>query len=316
MSAGPTVKVQTWGDDLRLPCFINPVETTGLLTELEPLRRPSLPFQSKHLPALKRNTWFVLRRPHTKERTGLVVVWPAMKCCVYISGEPLTQKRPSIRIALLRIRVDPQFLAEGAGLTVFSATLSSASRKLVIDDTLMWKGRHVIEDEIFSKRWNLAVQWIEHYCLLDPRLLGGIEIEMAKWNSLDKLKPEQAWDLQPDEAGRKRLLWIANYADAVSPTADTPTVSAFAPTLEFSGPLIAIAKRGVGPEQWDLSAGDGTSLGKALIRTLAISTQMRSSKSNTMRVEVAWSPVFSKWEVKSVSESLATASGANFEASK
>ena len=315
MSAGPTVKVQTWGDDLRLPCFINQVETTGLLLELEPLRRPSLPFQSKHLPALKRNTWFVLRRPFTKERTGLVVVWPAMKCCIYISGEPLTQKRPYTRIALLRIRVDPQFLAEGAGLTVFSATLSSASRKLVIDDTLIWKGRRVIEDEIFSKRWALAVQWIEHYCLLDPRLLGGIEIEMAKWNSLDKLKPEQAWDLQPDEAGRKRFLWIANYVDAVSPTTDSPTVSAFAPTLE-AGPLIAIAKRGGGPEQWDLSAGDGTALGKALIRTLAISAQMRSSKSNMMRVEVSWNTIFSKWEVKSVSESLATASGANFEASK
>jgi len=273
-----------------------------------------MPFQSKHVPALKRNTWFVLRRPVTKERAGLVVVWPAMKCCIYISGEPLTQKRPVTRVALLRIRIDPQFLSDTTGLTVFSATLSSATRKLVIDDTLMWKGRRVLDDEIFSKRWALAVQWIEHYCLLDPRLLSGVEIEMAKWSSLDMLKPEQAWDLQPDEAGRKRFLWIANHSDAVAPTTDT-TVAAFAPTLE-AGPLIALATRDVGPEQWILSAGDGSPLGKALIRTLAVSAQMRLSKSNALRVEVVWNAVFAKWEVKGVSESLVTASGANFDTSK
>jgi hypothetical protein len=316
MSAGPTVKVQTWGDDLRLPCFINAAETTGLLTELEPLRRPSLPFQSKHLPALKRNTWFVLRRPHTKEYTGLVVIWPAMKCCVYISGEPLSQKRPYTRVALLRIRVDPQFLSEGAGLTVFSATLSSVTRRITIDDTLIWKGRHVIDDEIFSKRWGLAVQWIEHYCLLDPRLLGGIEIEMAKWSPLEKLKPEKSWELQPDEAGRKRYLWIAKYAETPSPPTDTSDApAAFAPTLD-TGPLVAVATRDVGPEQWILSAGDGTSLGRALIRTLAISAPLRSLKSSTTRVEVEWNPVFTKWEVKALSESLATVSGAKFAAAK
>ena len=310
---GPTVKVQTWADDLRLPCFINAAETTGLLTELEPLRfRAPLPFQSKHLPALKRDEWFVLRR--TKERVGLIVVWPAQKCCVYISGEPLSIKRPCTRVALLRIRIDPQFLADGVGLTVFAATLTASTRRLAIEDTLMWKGRRVIDDDVFSVRWGLAIQWVEHYCLIDPRLLSGVEIEMAKWRSLDTLRPESTWELQPNETGRKRLLWIANHSEEVSP-APTATPVATAPILD-GGPLIATATRDAGPEQWNLVTGDGSPLGRALIRTMAISTIMRSSKVPKLTVEVAWNPTFSKWEIKGLSDAVVTMNVANFNAAK
>lgn len=310
---GPSIKVQTWGDDLRLPCFIQAAETAGLLGELEPLRRPSNPFQSKHLPALKRNKWFVLRRPI--DRSGLLVVWPAKQCCVYVSGEQPTHKRPTPRIALLRLRIDPQFLTEGTGLTVFAATLCSSTRTLSIEDTLLWKGRSLIQDELFSARWALAVQWIEHYCILDPRLLGGIEIEAAAWGSLDSLKPEHVWELQADETGRNRLLWIANHLGTTDTSAEETVAQAQVPTLE-SGPLVANAARDIGPEQWSLSAGDGTGLGKALIRTLAVSERLRSSKSPKLRVEVAWNPTFAKWEIKAVSDSLATMSIANFEAAK
>jgi len=312
--SGPTVKVQTWADDLRLPCFVNAAETTGLLTELEPLRlhNSALPFQSKHLPALKRDEWFVLRR--TKERAGLIVIWPAQKCCVYISGEPLSNKRPFTRVALLRIRVDPQFLASGVGLTVFAATLTPSSRRLAIEDTLLWKGRRVIDDDIFSVRWGLANQWVEHYCLMDPRLLSGVEIEMAKWRALDTLRPESTWELQPNETGRKRLMWIANHSEEVSPGA-TATPVASAPILD-GGPLIATATRDAGPEQWNLTAGDGSTLGRALIRTMAISESMRSSKTPKLRVEVAWNHTFSKWEIKGLSDAVVTASVANFDAAK
>ena len=308
----PNIKVQTWGDDLRLPCFLSP---TGLLTDLEPLRRPSLPFQSKHVPALKRNIWFVMKRSTT--RSGLVVVWPAMKCCVYISGDAPTQKRPEPRVALLRIRIDPQFLSDDVGLTVFSATLSSATRRLTLDDTLLWKGRRIFETETFSKRWNRAVQWVEHYCLLDPRLMGGLEIEMAQWEPLDHLRPEKSWELQPDEIGRKRLLWIANHSSQeAGPAASMQgQIASAAPVLE-TGPLVAKAMRDSGPEQWLLSTGDGTALGKALIRTLAVSTALRSAKTDGLHVEVSWNRVFQKWEILGLSDSLVTLDGAKFDASK
>jgi len=207
------------------------------------------------------------------------------------------------RVALLRLRIDPQLIAEGVGLTVFAATLSSTARRLWIEDTLMWKGRNLLTDEVFSKRWSIAVQWIEHYCILDPRLLGGIDIEMAKWQSLNNLRPERVWELQSDEIGQRRYLWIARHAETIG-SIESPMATASVPVLEV-GPLVASATRGTGPEQWDLSSADGIALGRALVRTLAISEVMRSAKA-ALCVEVIWNEVFKKWEVLGKSDSLAS----------
>jgi hypothetical protein len=205
-------------------------------------------------------------------------------------------------------------MAAGTGLTVFGATLIAESRRLAIEDTFLWKGRNVLNDEPFNKRWSLAVQWIEHYCLMDPRLLSGIEIEMAKWSPLNTLQPDSVWELQQDEPGRNRYLWISNRASTQPPVA-SPLAAAVVPTLEV-GPLVANATRDVGPEQWQLSTGDGVSLGRSLIRTLAVSERLRSSKLTKLRVEVEWNAVFSKWEIKGITESLATPGIANFEGVK
>jgi len=313
-----TVKVQTWADDCRLPCLTEPAEVGALLKELEPFQTPSIPFQSKHLPTLKRDTWFVLKRPADKARTGLLIVWPERSACVFVSGDPVSGKRPSPRVALLRLRIDPQFLT--GGRTVFAASLSASTRILQIEDTLMWKGRPLHRDEPFKKRWAMATQWIEHYCIVDPRLLGGLSIEMAPWQPLAALQPDRVWELQADAPGQRRLLWIANHEPLVTgppvtftgPAASAASAVA-APTLE--GPLIAVASRETGPEQWALRSSDGVSLGRALVRTLGISERLRSIKANTVRLEVVWSASFKKWEVKGLSELPATP-GANFEAAK
>jgi len=296
------IKVQAWRDDLRLPCLINPADTASLVVELDPLRKPPLPFQSKHLPALKRNKWFVLKRD--RNRRGLIVVWPQTQTCIYISGDA-PGKRQGLRIALLRIRVDPTFLAEGTGPTVFAATLSAETRTLSVEDTLVWKGRPVLADEPFSKRWQLVVQWIEHYCILDARLLNGLEIQAARWEPLAALRPTGAWMIQTDEAGRQPLIWTTHHKESIpSPPKRTvateetkePDQIAKAPVIE-SGPLVAIATRDTGPEQWILSSADGISLGRALIRRLAVSERLRSVKSGPARVLVEWAATFKKWEI-------------------
>ena len=307
-----TFKVQTWADDCRLPCLTEPSETAALLKELEPFQTPSIPFQSKHLPTLKRDTWFVLKRPADKARTGLLIVWPERSACVFVSGDPVSGKRPTPRVALLRLRIDPQFLT--GGRTVFTASLSASTRILQIEDTLLWKGRALTKDEPFKKRWAMAVQWIEHYCIVDPRLLGGLAIEMAPWQPLAALQPDRVWELQADAPGQRRLLWIANNEPmtvAAPPVVFLPLAAA--PVLE--GPLIAVATREAGPEQWALRSSDGVCLGRALVRTLGVSERLRSLKVNTVRLEVVWSSSFKKWEVKGLSE-LPASPGANFEAAK
>jgi hypothetical protein len=306
----PAIKVQTWAENLRLPCFMNAAETAPLLAAMEQYRgKPSIPFQSKHLHALKRNTWFVLRRPADKSRTGLVIVWPEHKCCVFVSGEAPTAKRPTPRVALLRVRLDPQFLAPGAGLTVFAATLSATARKLWLEDTLIWKGRLVFGEETFRKRVQMATQWMEHYCMLDARLMDDLEISIAAWSPLDSVVPEGVWEFQSDDEGSRRLLWIANHAEAIPEM--SPLVPPKTPTMPKldGGPLIAVATRESGPDQWALASSDGVALGRALIRTMDVSHALRSVKSGTVRVEVTWNATFSKWEVKSVTFSSASHSG-------
>jgi len=73
------------------------------------------------------------------------------------------------------------------------------------------------------------------------------------------------------------------------------------PVIE-NGPLVAVATRDTGPEQWMLTSSDGVSLGRALIRRLAVSTTMRSSKANTVRVQVEWVAQFKKWEIYGITD--------------
>ena len=251
---------------------------------------------------MKRNVWFALRRPADRARTGLLWIWPARGCCVFIGAGP----HP--RIALLRLRVDPQFFTAGTGHTVFAATLSATQRKLWIEDVLMWKGREVVEQEPFTRRWQLARQWLEHYCILDPRLLGGLDLELAQWQPLTAVQPDGVWEFQSDAPGR-RLLWIARHTDSLTASPALGPVAApspiVAPKLD-DGPLVAVATRASGPEQWMLASADGVSLGRALVRTLTVSTALRAVKGSTVRVEVDWQPEFQKWEVRSVSGDLAS----------
>jgi hypothetical protein len=319
MTAAPAIRVQTWADSLRLPCFMNADEVAPLLTALDPLRRSPVPLQSKHIHALKRGQWYALRRPAERARQGLLCVWPEKQACVYVSGDAPTPKFPVPRMALLRLRLDPQFLRPGAGLTVFAATLCPVARRLWVEDVLLWKGRDVFVEESFQARWAMAAQWLEHSCLVEPALVGGLEFVLARWSALDQVHPEGVWMLQSEESGRRALMWnaaaaaaAATAATAAYPTAerpaepDSPLPFASAPTLHV-GPLVAIATRETGPDQWSLSSADGVSLGRALVRTLEISEALRSIHGGRAIVDVGWHDGFKKWEIKAVSADASVA---------
>ena len=333
-SAPPLLRMQNWGDDLRLPSF-TPVaapDTASLLQEITVHRKTTQPFQRRHLAALKRNQWFALRRPTCRSRTGLLVVWPAKSCCVYVAPEVAQQKptyahhkaaprAPTSGIALLRLRVDPQFFAPDAGLTVFAATLSASSRILWLEDVLLWKGRQVATLETFTARMRLIAQWLDHYCIVDSKLLGGLRLEVGRWQEIDAVKPEGVWEFMADAPASPRLLWVPRSSDR-TPTLGPDTTPSVALTEELAvdriqlvpalttvavsvhtGPLIAIGTReSGGPDLWNLTSAEGVSLGRALIRRMAVSTDLRTATSKTQRVEVSWNPTFSKWEVVGLAE--------------
>ena len=305
-----TLRPQIWGDDLRLPTFVNAVtELRDLLKHLEPFQKPVNPFQSRQLPSLKRDLWYVLQRPADKSRTGLLCIWPQGKCCVFVGHK---------RTVLLRLRVDPELLAPEAGLTVLAATLSSRARTLAIEDTLMWRGS-AVQEKSFTERFVLAQQWFDHYCIADARLLGGVQLQMATWGPLDVLmkaergaEPGGVWDFQPNEARKPRFLWISNARGPSLPSTPVLAASSSLPekpdpislVLDSAGPLVALAKKEAGPEQWSLWTSDGHALGRALIRRLEVSSTLRplgSVGDKGSAVEVAWSAAFNKWEILSLS---------------
>lgn len=319
MATAPAIRVQNWGDTLRLPTFqtvgtLQP-ELAAFLAEVDPLRNPGshipVPLQSKHLPALKRGLWHALRRPAEKARQGLLCLWPTQKWCVYVSGDAPSPRYPIPRIALLRLRVDPQFFALGSGMTVFAATLCPAARRLWVEDVVSWKGRPTLMEEPFTKRWGLAAQWLEHYCIVEPRLVDGLELALGRWSALDTVQPVGAWFLQSDDPGRRPLVWSAPHTAATVVEPPSPAPVATAPRLDV-GPLVAIATRESGPDQWALTASDSTVLGRALIRTLGISSALRSVASGRTPVEVEWNAIFQKWEIKAVAAATEAPSPGSF----
>jgi hypothetical protein len=144
-------------------------------------------------------------------------------------------------------------------------------------------------------------------------MISGIEVAPAPWTSLASVKPDCVWDFQQDDAGHKRLFWLGVKAPATSAvtsaatsTVPAPVVTAPVPvTVQSKGPLVAIATRESGPDQWALSAADGTQLGRALIRRFQVSSELRSLEGKP-RVEVQWATAFGKWEIVGLSTGAAS----------
>jgi len=173
------------------------------------------------------------------------------------------------------------------------------AERIFLEDTFMWKGRNVAAEEPFIARLKRAQDWFDNSLLQDSRLIQGLEFEMAAWKPLDAVAPTSSWDLMPNEAGRWRLTWHCSLPPPLHPQQpQQPPQQPQQPQQPKQPPkLIALARREPGPDQWQLFSSDGIALGRALIRTLAISSALRSAK-DPQRVEVAWNATFQKWEIE------------------
>ena len=288
-------KHQVWADTLRLPC-LDLQESIKLLKDLSPPRIP-IPFQSKHLLALKRNVWFALKRPQDRSKTGFLCILPCLDATVFVSGEQPSKRFPERRVALIHCKVDPQFVSADGGPTVMEATLSARDRRLTIEDVCQWKGK-IVNGEPFLNRWALAKQWLEHYCIPGPEL----QMELAQWSPLTSVRPDGVWELM-DHTGRQRLRWISKEPDQgpeIKLTKSHDKIIEKIPLTQTSP--VALATKNIGPDQWELSTSDGTSLGRGLIRSLAISSMLRSN-AQPCKVEVRWASSFKKWEIIGISHS-------------
>jgi len=308
----PRIRMAVWDEDIRLPFVQQPSSELVNLISSSPNPFPA-PFQSSSLPALKRTVWFALQRPQDYSRSGLLIV-TGKDCFLVVSGK--STKRNSIqigkhyfRIVKLNIRIDD---ALNVAPSVFIATLTTQHKQIWIEDIVTWRGRPLVDN--FSARWTLAAKWLESSCWYESRQIGGLEIKMAPWQPLSAMTQHGSWYLQENQMGSRRFMWSLQGAqksheshESKGPTATIARgpqgpqgpLESKEPTATFTGPPVALATRDPAPEQWWLSAGDGSRLGRALIRTLAVSDLMRPH-TNPVRVHIRWSPTFDKWEILSV----------------
>ena len=319
----PRTRMAVWDEDIRLPFLQQLPPDLATLISTSPNPYPA-PFQSSSLPALKRTVWFVLQRPQDYSRSGLLIV-AGKDCYLAVSGK--STKRNSIqigkhhfRIVKLNIQVDPA--TSHVAPTVFIATLTPQFKQIWIEDVISWKGRPLAD--CFKARWTLASKWLESACWYESRQIGGLEMKMAPWQPLSAMTQHGTWYLQEDQVGSRRFMWSSQGTQkskeskeskesqqSTATIAQEPQQS----TATLTGPPVALATRDTAPEQWWLSAGDGSRLGRALIRTLAVSDLMRPH-TNPVRVHIRWSPTFDKWEILSVTHQPLLHSLSDFERTK
>lgn len=249
--------------------------------------------QTREAEQLLRGKWFLHRRPGDGTRTGYLCIYPEKSAVLYVEG---LSRNP--RIALLRIRVDPYMWSTGG--QVLAATFSPVERTIYLEDYLFRNGVNVWSTQTYTTRFETMQQFLDEELLVDEKLMNGIKIECTSLDVLGTSLNSGVWEFIPDAPAKRRLLWINQMIRAESQVSETPIQE------KYIGERIARAQpaESNAPDQYDLFAEKGESLGLAVIRGLALSKLMRQATADVpgaCSVQVDWIAAFGRWEVKSIS---------------
>jgi len=186
------------------------------------------------------------------------------------------------RVFVLRMRVDPA-IYETDGI-VFATTLVPSEKAIIVEDMLMYKGFASFFKAGFSQRWEATQKALQEDVFADEDLMGGLRLRLRDIQPLAELQALGISELIPEEAGRRRYLWIgrAQMEEAVSLSMQkTPSRSMFIDdtnevkeVVKVEDP-VAIATKGAFPDQYFLTKADGSKMGMALVQDPGVSKEMR-----------------------------------------
>jgi hypothetical protein len=176
------------------------------------------------------------------------------------------------------MRVDPA-IYETAGI-VFAATLVPSEKAIIVEDMLMYKGFASFYKAGFSDRWLTTQTCLQEDVWADEDLLGGLKIRLRSIKPLAEVAELGISEIIPEEAGRRRFIWIGRAQEDAFPMAATAaatgTATAIVPMLETKEPDdIAIATKGAFPDQYFLTRPDGSKMGMAIVQDPGVSKDMR-----------------------------------------
>jgi hypothetical protein len=248
---------------------------------------------------ISKGTFYVGKRPGDSSRTGYLCVYPPLKCVIYAEHE----KRPKFhypRIFLLHIRVDP-YLWLSPGI-IYAATLSATEKTIHVEDLLMYNGINYFTTKKFSERWLTLQNSLHEDLFLDEELQSGLQMKLRDIRPLNAIQPVGVWDIIPEEAGRRRYLWIggnkrknvvSNYSSVDVPSSSVPIVTAAASSSSSLASNTMMAMKGAFPDQYFLTQANQKK-GMAIIRDHEISKNLKQATktSSEVRVRVCLSPEF------------------------
>jgi hypothetical protein len=112
--------------------------------------------------------------------------------------------------------------------------------------------------------------------------MGGLKVRLRTIKSLAEMAELGVSEIIPEEAGRRRYLWIGR--------AQEDLVASPVPSLTVAEPPpkdnIAIATKGAFPDQYFLSRIDGTKMGMAIVQDPGVSKEMRVKSKNNPQFRV------------------------------
>ena len=220
--------------------------------------------------------------------SGFLAVIPSLGFAVFLP--PVASRTQPFRI---RMRLDSNLYEEGA---VFSAYVTGgrANQSIVVEDILVFKGKSLWFTSVFQERWSILKDFLEHMWQPDT-VYQGIPIRFASYVPLDSLSEATIQDdtsvieFVPNATNQKRLIWMP------------PKVAPVASATQ----LTARKETGSGPDVFMIYRGS-EKLGQALVRTLAISKELRAAfaaaaataaTTNEVAVNAVQNRQFDKWEI-------------------
>ena len=279
---------------LRLPVLTEPGDSHTLYDWLaswslgprDTTWRFNNPLQDANVADIGKGTWYSSLRPGDSSRSGFLCVCPRLKAVVYAEQDkPTVGKSKWQRVFVLQMRVDPA-VWETEGI-VFAATLVPSEKVIIVEDILMYKGFASFFKAGFSKRWESTQKSLQEDVWADEDLMGGLKVRLRSIKPLAETAELGVSEIIPEEAGRRRYLWIGRAQDLAAP-APSVTASPALAVVELIKPQddIAIATKGAFPDQYFLSRIDGTKMGMAIVQDPGVSKEMRVKSKNNPQFRV------------------------------
>jgi len=276
---------------LRLPVLTEPGDSHTLYDWLaswslgprDTTWRFNNPLQDANVADIGKGTWYSSLRPGDSSRSGFLCVCPCLKAVVYAEQDkPTAGKSKWQRVFVLRMRVDPA-IYETAGI-VFAATLVPSEKAIIVEDMLMYKGFASFFKAGFSRRWESTQKSLQEDVWADEDLMGGLKVRLRAIKPLAETAELGVSEIIPEEAGRRRYLWIGRAQEA----APSVVVASTSVTVAEPPPKddTAIATKGAFPDQYFLSRIDGTKMGMAIVQDPGVSKEMRVKSKNNPQFRV------------------------------